>query len=388
MAEDIIRQFREEYGSEPALYRAPGRINLIGEHTDYNGGFVLPTAIDRYTWVAAAPRSDRKVRAWSQQFNEPVEIDLDENEGRPRRHWSDYLRGMVGVLRGYGANLTGTDLMIASDVPMGSGLSSSAALELATGLALLGTAHIDIPRIDLVKLAQRAEHEYSGTLCGIMDQFIVAFGEAGKAILLDCRTLQSTPLIVPNSVHLIICNSMVKHELASTEYNRRRNECNAAVAALSRCFPGVTALRDVTPAMLSACRNALAPVIFRRARHVISENDRVLRAAQALEAHNLEDFGTLMYESHSSLRDDYEVSCAELDLLVEIASNIEGVLGSRMTGGGFGGCTVSLVRTEAADTFQQQMIDGYRRRAKRIPDVLVCSAAHGAEQVTLRGDVA
>ena len=383
--EGLRGRFHELYRQTPTIYRAPGRVNLIGEHTDYNDGFVMPAAIDFYTWVAASPREDGVLHVWSQQYKEQIEIPLDQIEGPSRGHWSDYVRGMAGVLRSSGKKLRGANLLIDGEVPVGAGLSSSAALELSTGLALLGASGLDLPRLDLVKLSQRAENQYAGAMCGIMDQFIAGFGRAGNAILLDCRSLEYSLLPIPEQVRLVICNSMVKHDLATGEYNARRAECAEAVRVLQKDYPEVRALRDVTLEMLQAQRDRLSDVVYRRARHVITEDDRVVRSAVALRSGDLDEFGKLMFASHRSLRDDYEVSCKELDDLVELASRSEGLIGARMTGGGFGGCTINLVQTDAVESFSKKIAKGYERETGRKPDVFVCSPAEGAGPVKVEG---
>ena len=379
--ESLRRQFEELYGETPMIFRAPGRVNLIGEHTDYNDGFVMPAAIDFSTWVAASPRSDRTVRVRSQQYKDDSEIGLDATDGPPRGHWSDYVRGMAGVLLGAGLELRGANLLVDGEVPVGAGLSSSAALELSTGLALLGVAGISYPRIELVRKAQKAENQYTGAMCGIMDQFIAGFGHAGNALMLDCRSLEYSLLPLPYEVRLVICNSMVKHDLAAGEYNARRAECAEAVRTIQKRYPDVHALRDVTATMLDNLKSEMTDVVYRRARHVVSEDGRVLQAADALRQQELARFGELMYASHESLRTDYEVSCRELDLLVSIAKGIDGVIGARMTGGGFGGCTVNLVRAEAVGRFREQVTQTYSGEIGRTPDVFVCVPAEGAEQV-------
>jgi galactokinase len=377
----LARKFRELYCQSPAIFRAPGRVNLIGEHTDYNDGFVMPAAIDYYTWVAAAPRSDRILRVRTEQYQESVEIPLDAAEGPPRRHWSDYARGVARVLERNGHRLTGADVLIDGQVPPGAGLSSSAALELAVALALTTTSQIEISRLELVKLSQKAEHEYAGTLCGIMDQFIAGFGRAGHALMLDCRSLEYTFLPVGEKAQLVVCNSMVRHEHAAGEYNTRRLECASGVATLQKFFPTIRALRDVSIVQLHAHRKDLSQQVYRRCYHVVHENERVTHAANALRDNNLASFGELMYASHASLRDDYEVSCVELDLLVELASKCSGVYGARMTGGGFGGCTVNLVQADAVPEFKEHIAEKYKSVTRRTPVVFDCSPAEGAGEV-------
>jgi len=378
IADSLTERFQRSHGTRPKIFRAPGRVNLIGEHTDYNDGFVMPAAIEFYTWVAASKRNDRVVHVHSDQFAETIALSLDALGGPPRKHWSDFIRGVAAVMQAMGHTVSGANLVIYGQVPLGAGLSSSAALEVATALALVSVSNFELPPLELVKICQRAEHEYVGTRCGIMDQFIATFGRAGQALMLDCRSLDYKLLPIPPDVHLVICNTMVKHELAAGEYNQRRADCEIGVRTLRRHLPNILALRDVSLADLERRRNDLPELVYRRCRHVISENQRVLAAADALQTEDLGRFGQLMYESHSSLRDDYEVSCKELDLLVELASALEGVYGARMTGGGFGGCTVNLVRSDTVDRFQCRIAEGYEKRTRKIPDVHVCSAGQGA----------
>ena len=377
-AASLEARFKRLFGTQARIFRAPGRVNLIGEHTDYNDGFVMPAAIGFYTWVAVSGRDDATLQVYSEQFDETTELPLDALAGPPRTHWSDFVRGVAAVLQDHGCTLSGANLVVDGQVPMGAGLSSSASLEVAIAMALLSVAHRAVPPLELAKLCQRAEHEYVGTRCGIMDQFIAVFGQDAHALMLDCRSLNYEALPIPSDVRLVICNSMVKHELAAGEYNRRRADCENGVRILQWDQPSVRALRDVTLAELERNKNRLPEVVYRRCRHVISENDRVLSAADALRTGNLAQFGQWMNESHRSLRDDYEVSCRELDLLVELAAECEGVYGSRMTGGGFGGCTVTLVQADTAERFQASIAESYKKETGITPDIYVCSATRGA----------
>jgi len=379
IADSLVAQFQRLFGTQPQIFRAPGRVNLIGEHTDYNDGFVMPAAIGFYTWVAVSRRDGRTLRVHSEQFKETVELSLDALAGPPRKHWSDFIRGVAAVLQASGHRLSGANLVVDGHVPMGAGLSSSASLEVATAMALLSASHANVPPLELAKICQRAEHEFVGTRCGIMDQFIAVFGQAAHALVLDCRSLGSEAVPIPSEVRLVIVNSMVRHELAAGEYNRRRSDCETGVRMLQKDMPNVRALRDVTLADLEKHKGELPDLVYRRCRHVISENDRVLTAADALRTGDLPRFGQLMNASHRSLRDDYEVSCRELDLLVEIASACEGVYGSRMTGGGFGGCTITLVQSGAVDRFQSRIAESYKKETGITPDLYVCSATQGAE---------
>ncbi len=377
---ELQKKFRQRYGDQARVYRAPGRVNLIGEHTDYNEGFVMPAAIDFYVWIAIAPRSDRKLLLHSTNFSETVEIDLQNSIAR-RHHWSDYVAGVAVMLERAGHHLRGANLLIQGDVPMGSGLSSSAAIEVASGLALLQNSGLHLDRLELVKSCLQAENEFVGARVGIMDQFISSCGQAGHALMLDCRSLEHRLLPLPRDVSLVICNTMVKHALASGEYNTRRAECEEGVRLLSRSLATIRALRDVSLTELEAHAGTLPKIIYKRCRHVINENARVTKAAAALDQGDLDNFGFLMAESHRSLRDDYEVSCAELDLMVELARQQEGVYGARMTGGGFGGCTINLVRTDAVRGFQPGVADAYQKSTGRAPQIFVSTAAEGAGEV-------
>jgi galactokinase len=375
----LAARFREMFGTSARLFRAPGRVNVIGEHTDYNDGFVMPAALGFYTWVAAAKREGRVLEAYSAHFDEKISLSLDELSGPPRRHWSDFIRGVAAGLQNGGYKLAGANLVIHGEVPLGAGLSSSAALEVATALALGSVSGIDVPPLDLVKLCQKAEHEFVGTRCGIMDQFVAVYGATGHALMLDCRSLEYQLLPMPDNFRLVVCNSMVRHELASGEYNRRRGDCEEGVKLLQPHLPEIRALRDVEVADLEAWKQVLPSTVYRRCRHVVTEDQRVLAAAKALQSGEAERFGNLMYESHTSLRDDYEVSCKELDLLVDLASSRAGVYGARMTGGGFGGCTVNLLRADAADSFKEHISQAYREATGIIPEIYVCEPAQGAQ---------
>ncbi len=373
--EALAREFEAVVGRSPRLYRAPGRVNLIGEHTDYNDGFVMPIALDRDTWVAAAPRADRRLVVRSREYGETVTIDLDTEDGSDgwQNHWSCYIRGVARTLD----CVVGADLMIASDVPIGAGLSSSAALEVACGFALLDLAGAPIDLDHLARAAQRAEHDFAGTRCGIMDQTIACHGRADAALWLDTRSLDRRWLLLPPRVRVVVCNTMVRHELASGEYNARRADCEAGVAVLAGQRPSVRALRDVTLADLDAVSDRLSERVSRRCRHVITENARVGEAAEALENRDGPRVGALMNESHDSLRRDYEVSCTELDTMVAIARSLAGVHGARMTGGGFGGCVVALVDRAAAATVVREIVRKYKSATGTTPDVWPTGAGAG-----------
>lgn len=377
--------FRELYGHEPRLFRAPGRVNLIGEHTDYNEGFVLPVAIDKETVVAGRARDDRRVHVHAFDMNESAGFDLDAPHARERGrgHWLDYVEGVARVLEERGERLRGCDFVIHSDVPQGAGLSSSAALEVSAGLALLslsGALEVDLRELALA--AQRAEHVYAGIKCGIMDQFASALGRAGHALLIDCRTLEVEYFPLETSeTTLVICDTRVKHELASSAYNERRAECERGVELLRDKITGLSALRDLSIADFKRHEEQLPEPIRRRCRHVVTENERTLSAARALATHQIEAMGRLMYLSHRSLRDDFEVSCAELDLLVEIAEDTYGTIGARMTGGGFGGCTVNLVRRPALAEFQKTVKAKYSQAVSYEPAIYLAEPCDGAQEI-------
>ncbi|MFM8409176.1 MAG: galactokinase [Alphaproteobacteria bacterium] len=372
------RRLRERAGPGALLARAPGRVNLVGEHTDYNDGFVLPVAIDRSTWVAARPRDDAKLVLRSDALAETVTIDLAARDAAPRHDWSDYPHGLARALLRAGARLRGADLSIASEVPLGAGLSSSAALLVAVGRALLAIAGEALEPVDLAARCREAENEFVGARSGIMDPMVALLGRRGAALLLDCRSLAHRAVALPAGLRVVVCNSLVRHDLAAGGYNRRRAECEEGVAALARANPAIAALRDATALDLDAVRGSLDPVAWRRCRHVVAEKRRVPECAAALESGDLARVAALLADSHASLRDDFEVSCPELDLLVEAASELPGVHGSRMTGGGFGGCTVNLVEADAVDAFRHRVAAAFRRETGRPPEILVCEASAGA----------
>jgi galactokinase len=381
-ADRVSSLLRKRFGSEPRIFAAPGRVNLIGEHTDYNDGLVMPAAIGFYTWVAAHKRSDRNLSVYSDIFDEEIVLSLEELSGPPRGHWSDFIRGVASTLQQAGHKLFGANVIIHGEVPLGAGLSSSASLEVAAAQALTQISGLKLSRLELVKLCQKAEHEFAGTRCGIMDQFAASFSEEGHALFLDCRSLEYRLLPIPRNLRLVVCNSMVRHELASGEYNLRRADCETGVTILRRHVPRVCALRDVEVQDLERYESELGEQVYPRCRHVVTENQRVLKAVAALEAMDAQRFGELMYASHASLRDDYAVSCKELDLLVDLASAVPGVFGARMTGGGFGGCTVNFVRAESVSEFQARIIQTYSNETGITPQAYVCEPAQGARECT------
>ncbi len=376
----LRKMFQHRYGADPRLFRAPGRVNLIGEHVDYNDGFVMPLALDRETVAAIAPRADRLVKVYSRIYDECAEFDLD---GAPHRQgWVRYVEGVARVLESRGVRLRGADLIIDSDVPLGAGLSSSSALEISVELAFLSITGEKLEPTQMALLAQQAEHTYGGVKSGIMDQMIAVLGKHGTALLLDCRSLQTTYVPLDYSrAAIVICDSHVKHELASSEYNRRRAECELGVKLLANVLPGIRALRDVTPEDFQHFEDVLPEPVRKRCRHVVTENGRTLAAAEALRCGRPEECGRLMMLSHASLRDDYQVSSTEQDLLVEVAARFAGVFGARMTGGGFGGCTVNMLRPDVLCTFRDIILGEFRMAFKHDAGFYPAVASDGASEI-------
>jgi len=381
LVQSVVQTFKVRFQREPVwVVAAPGRVNLIGEHTDYNDGFVLPMAIDRYTVVVAAPTLPGQANAvtW---MDGPLQEEFQVEAGQPIRKgapkWSNYVRGVLAGFQQANLPFTGFDAAMGSSVPMGGGLSSSAALEVSTATLLETITGKTLDPVDKALLCQKAEHDYAGVPCGIMDQFISVMGKKDHLLLIDCRSRK--PELVPmsdKSLAILIFNTNVKHELSGGEYAERRTHCEEAARAL-----GVPALRDATESSLENAKPRLNPVVYRRARHVIGENLRTTQAAAAIRSGDWKKAGELMYASHDSLRDDYEVSCAELDAAVDLARELGtggGVYGCRMTGGGFGGCTVALVKSSAVDAITKKLVDGYKRTVGIDPAVFVSRPAAGA----------
>ncbi len=381
--QQILDGFKARFGTAASVYRAPGRVNLIGEHTDYNDGFVLPAAIEFYCWAAAAPRGDGKLVIYSENFNETVEASLDSLLPLAKKHWANYPLGVAWALRRAGKPINGANIYIAGEVPLGAGLSSSAAVEVSVALALLQQSGNAENRAELAQLCQKAENEFVGARVGIMDQFISCFGRASHALLLDCRSLEYEFVKLPADVQLVICNTMVRHELSSGEYNERRAECEEGGRILRSALPEVRALRDVTLSELEDHRQNITPKVFARCRHVITENGRVKRAVEALHKGDTAALGPLLEDSHRSLRDDYEVSCGELDLMVEIAGAQCGLIGARMTGGGFGGCSINLVESAAVSDFRRNVAAAYSSKTGLTPDIYVSPASEGAQRIVV-----
>lgn len=374
----FAKAFPDSARSAIHVARAPGRVNLIGEHTDYNEGFVLPGAIAFDTLVACAANNSGILVMRSLQEKEEFRFSVDDPAPQPKHNWTDYVRGVVIELRKIGCASRGLDLLVDGRVPMNAGLSSSAALEVATALALLQATGKALAPVEFAKLCQRAENNFVGARCGIMDQFSSVSGRAGHAILLDCRSLQATYVPLSENVEIVICNTMVKHSVAAGEYNRRRAECDESVNFFRSKGLKIASLRNLTEEDFKKYGADLPDVLLRRCRHVLTENSRVKQAAKAFEKHDLATVGRLMYESHASLRDDYEVTCPELNLMVDLAKKLPGVYGSRMTGGGFGGCTVSLVERDAVETFKNEIAGKYESATRIHPEIYVMALVNGA----------
>ena len=383
--ENIVEQFKGISSADARAFRSPGRVNLIGEHTDYNDGFVMPFALNRDCVTVAALRDDRTINARAIDVNESVTFKLSDEPQKQSGGWRDYVEGIIRLLAERHRIDRGMDLVFSSNVPMGGGLSSSAALLTSVGLAYLALTRVDYEREELALVAQQAEHEFVGMRSGIMDQFTAVFGKKDHAMLLDCRSreIEQKPLDTLKGAKFIICDSKVQHELASSEYNQRRAQCELGVKILRRELGNIDALRDVTPEEIENFRDDLPEIVYRRCKHVVTEDQRVLAAAQALEVGNAERFGELMLQSHQSLRFDYQVSCPELDLLVDAAKEIDGVYGARMTGGGFGGCTVNLIQEDVEEVFRKVVSEIYQGTFDIKPDIYTFEAADGASEIAL-----
>jgi len=369
--------------NDARLFRAPGRANIIGEHTDYNDGLVLPTNTALYTWLTISPRSDRLVMVTAENFAEQGRFDLGDIAPVQHPTWIDYLKGVAAEIEATGIELKGADLTIFGEIPIGGGLSSSASVEIAMAFAMLGIAGVSMPAREVAKVCQRAEHNYGGVNCGIMDQFSVACCRHGDAMLLDCRTLATESVTIPVEMTLLVTDSGVKHRLSEGGYNQRADECRKAVEILKASDSSIKALRDVEPETLDLHASMLGRDLLRRCRHVVSENQRVRQAFHALQAGDISGVGTLVKHSHMSLRDDYEVSCDEIESLVGIADACGGVLGSRMMGAGFGGCVLSVVRTECVSDVRREISEKYGAMCGAEPWIHTVSAAAPAGEVAV-----
>jgi len=369
------------FAVQPAIFVAPGRVNLIGEHTDYAEGFVMPAAIDFATLAGISPRTDGKIVLYSENFGEERSFEVASLPAKASKHWSDYPLGVVAILAGEGHAIPPFSLSLWGDVPLGSGLSSSAALEVATALAVLSLTGASYTGPKLARLCQRAENEFVGANCGIMDQFISANGKEDHALLLDCRDLSFKLAPIPANVALVIANTMVKHSIAGGDYKTRRAESEAACAVIASHRPGVPFLRDATLADLDRWGHEMAPKSLMRARHVISENLRTQAAAAALARGDMAEVGRLMAEAHWSYSRDFEGSCIEADQMVELANDLPGLIGTRLTGGGFGGCTINLVERNSAKAFSERLARSYAAKTGIEPQIHICHASDGAHRL-------
>jgi galactokinase len=372
----VTQEFERRFQATPArVVRAPGRVNLIGEHTDYNDGFVLPMAIDRAVWIAMRPRDDRRVVAHSLDFEQVTEFSLEElkHEGAS---WAEYLKGVAWALQDAGYSLCGWEGVVAGDVPVGAGLSSSAAIEMATARVFAAASDWPWEAASMAKLGQRAENEWVGVNCGIMDQMISAAGVADHALLIDCRSLETQPVPLPPETTVVVLDTATRRGLVDSAYNERRAQCEAAAR-----FFGVPALRDVSTEGFEANSGELEEVVCRRARHVITENARTLGAVEAMHRGDAVELGCLMDASHASLRDDFEVSSHELNTMVSCARRQGACYGARMTGAGFGGCAIALVRADAAQGFAASVGADYLAATGITPSIYICAATNGAEEI-------
>ena len=366
------------------VFQAPGRVNLLGEHTDYSGGFCMPAALNFNMLVAATPRSDEKLSMYSMDFDESVAVPLKNLEAlrvESKGHWTAYVAGVAWSLLDRGIAIGGAEFTLQGNVPLSAGLSSSASIEVATATALLALASVTVPKTEVALLCQRAENVYVGAPSGIMDQYVSVHGVAENALAIDTRALTHELAPIPNALRLVVCNSMVKHSVAGDAYAKVRQQVEEAAEAIQRMKPEVKQLRDATLADLEAARSSMSPEAFPRGRHVITDSRRVVDGLAALRSGNTKRFGELMNEAHASFRDDFQASCAECDILVEIAQGLTGCLGSRLTGGGFGGCTVSLVEAERTAEFAEALQAGYKERTGIVGDVFPCEIADGAGAV-------
>ncbi len=381
----ILTKFKEVFGSgEEKIFivRAPGRVNLIGEHTDYNEGFVLPIAINREIIAAFSLRQDRLISLYSSNFSSFCQFCLDRVSCAENVAWANYIKGVIYFLQEKGVKLSGMNMVLEGNIPIGAGLSSSAALEMVTALALQIANGFAMKPVEIVKLCQKAENEFVGVNCGIMDQFASLLSEKNRALFLDCRNLEYKLIPLAQEVGIVVCNTGVKRSLAHSKYNERKRECMEGISLLRKFLPPINALRDVTIDDFEKYKHHLPENIRKRCRHVVYENKRVIESVAALEEGELKKFGALMNESHQSLKDDYEVSCEELEVMVKIAREIDGVLGVRMTGAGFGGCTVNLVEKKSIGQFQKTLIKEYEKETGIQPEIYICQAENGAGEIT------
>jgi galactokinase len=381
--EMISEKFKELFNARPYVVRSPGRVNLIGEHTDYNNGFVLPAAVNRSIMMAINPREDDICHIHAFDLDKQVEVNLKHIKPS-KDQWPNYILGVIDQLLQRNYKIKGFNCVYGGDIPIAAGLSSSAALEGAICFALNQIFALKLDKIEMVKIGQAAEHEFVGVKCGIMDQFINIFGEINSVMQLDCRSLEYKHYpFETDKIKIVLCDTQIKRELASSEYNLRREQCEHGVKILKDFDDNLHSLRDVSLNFLDNHRQSLDPLIYKRCAYVIQENFRVINCCSDLENNDLKAFGRRMYESHSGLKNDYEVSCDELDLLVDLASEITGVLGARMMGGGFGGCTINLVENQFVKNFTKQIQAEYAKRINSDIKIHICNIEKGTEEVLL-----
>ncbi len=384
LIDNILSEFKNRFNNDSILVKAPGRVNLIGEHTDYNNGFVLPAAIDKVIVLALAPNKINKARLVSVDMDETTEVELCKELGKNKLHWANYILGVVDQLQQSGYNVGGFDCVFGGDIPIGAGLSSSAALEGGVAYGLSTLFDLKISKMEMTKLSQKAENEFVGVQCGIMDQFASIHGKKGHVLKLDCRSLEYELYPFRRSdIKIILCDTGVHRELTSSEYNIRRQQCEEGVKILKNYYPEIESLRDVDLSTLNKHTDEFTHVVFQRCKFVLEENARVEAACEALLNDDFKSFGQWMYGSHYGLRDLYEVSCKELDTLVEIAETISGVFGSRMMGGGFGGCTINLVEEKAVESFIDEISKSYKQKIGDEVEIYQASISDGTKEISM-----
>jgi len=383
MVQEVTTTFRNIYKTNPFVFRSPARINIIGEHTDYNGGFVLPAAINKEMYFAIAPNSLKTFRFFAFDLKESAEIHCSKIEKQTIKPWTNYLLGVVAQLKKRDIEIDGVDVVLGGTIPIGAGVSSSAAMECGFLYALNSLFSINLSTIEMVKMAQMAEHEFAGVKCGIMDQFAVMFGKQNHVIKLDCRSLEySYSALQLNNYSILLCDTGVKHSLASSEYNIRRQECEEGTSVVAKQFPNIHLLRDVNLEQLKACASQLSEETLRRCSYVIEENLRLENTCKALQNNDYKTFGEMIYASHEGLKNKYNVSCNELDSLIDIAHATEGVLGARMMGGGFGGCTINIVHNQAVSLFKDRVKRDYYRKNNKPENIIEVAITEGTSLFT------
>lgn len=383
MQDIIYNIFKETYNQKPVIIKSPGRVNLIGEHTDYNEGFVLPAAVDKSIYIGIAPRTDNKINLYSHDYNAFYNSDL-ASYTKSEDRWPNYLLGVVDQLLKNGYSLKGFDLVFGGDIPIGAGMSSSAAIEGGLAFSLNHIFDLGIEKIDLVKFAQKAENQFVGVNCGIMDQYINIFGKEHNVLKIDCRSFEYEYVPFTNdNIRIVLCNTMVTHSLASSEYNTRRLQCENGVELLKKFDTSIGSLRDVNRDFLFDHKNEFDPVTFSRCKYVVEENLRLEAFCAALRENNFSKAGSIMFLAHEGLSKEYEVSCKELDILVELAASSDGVLGSRMMGGGFGGCTINLVQNDSVEEFSGMIKEEYYKITGKIPEIYTGKIESGTRIINL-----